>query len=57
MLQALIGEARVDAHDAIEPTFRVPRLDRRRVSVHPAELKSNRSALILGGPVSLDEAE
>ncbi|HSZ06674.1 MAG TPA: hypothetical protein VK778_15915 [Solirubrobacteraceae bacterium] len=54
-LQAMIDGIRVHARDNIEPTFRIPavRVDYRYME--PTDLKSNRSARLPGGRMSLDE--
>ena len=52
ILQELTEEVRIDARDAIEPTFSIP-------AVRPPSgyLKSNRSARLPGGRMSLEDAE
>lgn len=57
ILQALTDEIRVDGRDHIEPTFRVPAIRPPAGSMEPTDLKSNRSARVPGGRMSLDVAE
>jgi hypothetical protein len=56
VLQAMIDGIRVDARDHIEPTFRVPAVRIDYGYMEPADLKSNRSARLPGGRMSLVDA-
>jgi hypothetical protein len=47
----------VDARDQIEPTFRVPAVRIESGFMEPTDLKSNRSARLAGGRMSLDGDE
>ncbi|HXA53439.1 MAG TPA: hypothetical protein VNV37_01055 [Solirubrobacteraceae bacterium] len=54
VLQALIDGIRVNGRDCIEPIFHVPAVREPCGSMEPADLKSSRSAQLLGGRMSLD---
>jgi len=56
ILQELTDEIRIDARDAIEPTFLVPAVRPPSGSMEPAEVNANHSARLPGGRMSLDEA-
>jgi hypothetical protein len=57
VLQAMIDGIRVDARDQIEPTFRVPAVCIESGYMEPTDVKSNRSARLPGGRMSLDQAK
>jgi|HubBroStandDraft_3_1064219.scaffolds.fasta_scaffold87209_2 hypothetical protein len=58
LLAILIAELRVNSRNEILPTYRVgaPVVCAPNSSVEPTDLKSNRSARLPGGRMSLDEA-
>lgn len=57
ILQDLTEEIRVDARDAIEPTFVLPAVRPPSGSMEPTRLNANRFASLAGGRMSLDEAD
>jgi hypothetical protein len=56
ILQDLTEEIRVDARDAIEPTFVLPAVRPPSGSMEPTEVNANHCARLPGGRMSLDDA-
>jgi hypothetical protein len=57
VLQTLIDGIQVHARDNIEPTFRVPAVRIDYGYMESTDLKSNRSARLPGGRMSLDDTD